>query len=387
MKLAQFRQLGNPFKSLLALALILGLAACGGGAADEIRNEISAKLAAKTFMTGEQENPPVVTGAIGSGDFEMDTSTRVVTGSLKVDGITATAAHIHTGAVGVNGPIIVPLAQTAPDTWSVPPGTTLTEAQAAQFAAGELYFNAHTVANPNGEIRGQIGRDVFISRMTPTQEVPPTSSTASGVGRMILDPATRKFTATITVTGTAANAAHIHSGLPGSNGSIVFPFTQSAPGSNVWVSAPDATLSVADLVKLRAGGFYFNAHSAAFPNGEIRGQIALEVGVAHLTGAEEVPPTPSVATGTATLVIDQLTRASIGSLRVSGITANAAHVHVGPRGVNGPIIMPLSNPAGDLWAAEATLSADNYKAYKQGNLYFNAHSVQFPNGEIRGQIR
>jgi CHRD domain len=33
------------------------------------------------------------------------------------------------------------------------------------------------------------------------------------------------------------------------------------------------------------------------------------------------------------------------------------------------------------------LTADQFSAYKQGNLYFNAHSIVFPGGEIRGQIR
>jgi hypothetical protein len=37
--------------------------------------------------------------------------------------------------------------------------------------------------------------------------------------------------------------------------------------------------------------------------------------------------------------------------------------------------------------ANATLTADQFKAFKQGNLYFNAHSTAFPGGEIRGQIR
>src|SRR4030095_16394431 len=97
---------------------------------------------------------------------------RTVSGSLTVDGMTATMAHIHIGAVGVNGPIIVNLVESPPGTWSVPAGgATLTEAQATAFVAGELYVNAHTPANPNGEIRGQINREVFISRMSPAQEV------------------------------------------------------------------------------------------------------------------------------------------------------------------------------------------------------------------------
>ena len=195
--------------------------------------------------------------------------------------------------------------------------------------------------------------------------------------------------ARITVSGTVANAAHIHSGAPGSNGPIIFPFTETAAGSGVWVSAPDATLSVAQLDALRAGNLYFNAHSLPFPNGEIRGQIARNVGVASLSGAEEVPPTPSTATGTGTLVIDPATRAATGSITLSGLTANGAHIHLGAPGVSGPIIVPLASAGANVWAVPANtkLTAEQFLAYKQGNLYYNAHSTAFPNGEIRGQIR
>jgi hypothetical protein len=69
-------------------------------------------------------------------------------------------------------------------------------------------------------------------------------------------------------------------------------------------------------------------------------------------------------------------------------TATAAHVHLGPRGVAGPVVIPLSvaaNPgsgcttiAADLAAA---ISADP-KAY-----YVNVHNATFPAGAIRGQLK
>jgi hypothetical protein len=51
--------------------------------------------------------------------------------------------------------------------------------------------------------------------------------------------------------------------------------------------------------------------------------------------------------------------------------------------------LPLTNTGGNVWAVPANtrLTADQLTAYKQGNLYYNAHSTLFPNGEIRGQIR
>ena len=382
----------QPLKWSLAAALVLGLAACSNN--DDDGNNVSNPPAASTqqfnaALSGEQEVPPTASGALATGTLSFDPSTRSIIGNIVLDGMTASAAHIHQADVGVSGPIIVALTETTPGTWSVPAGTALTVAQASALAAGGLYFNAHTTANPNGEIRGQIGRDVFAAQLTSAQEVPANASSATGTGALSLDPASKKFSARITVTGIAATAAHIHAGTPGISGPILFPLTETAPGSGIWVSAAEATLSDAQLALLTSGSLYFNAHSAALSGGEIRGQIGRNVRFARLSATEEVPPTSSSASGTGTLVVDPATRAASGSITVSGITATAAHIHLAATGVNGPIIVPLTNAGGGVFSVPAgtVLTAVQLLAYKQGNLYYNAHSVQFPTGEIRGQIR
>ena len=384
------------FRWLPAFALGFVLAGCGGDGDDTVAaagGDASGSGSPRgttlsATLTGDQENPPVVTGGVGTGTLTLDPDTLGVTGSVNLSGVSATVAHIHTGEVGVNGPIIVNLEQTSPGTWTVPAGTTLTAEQVNALNAGGLYFNAHTPANPGGEVRGQIGREVFNVQLTPAQEVPPTPSSASGAGRLVLNPATRAFTASFTVTGMATTAAHIHPAPVGVNGPVLFPLTESPPGSNVWVSAPGATMDESQVAQLRAGGMYVNAHSAAFPGGEIRAQLGRRVGFSQLTQAEEVPPTGSAATGTGTLVIDPSTRNASGGITVAGMAATAAHVHQAAPGVNGPIIVPLDNTGADAFSvpANTTLTAEQWLAFQQGNLYYNAHSAQFPNGEIRGQI-
>lgn len=365
------------------LAAAVGLAGCGGGDDGPLPPRVLGSV-----LSGDQEVPAVATGAIGSGTLSVDPLSSAVTGSIVVDGLNASAAHVHIGDVGVSGPVIVGLVQGSPGVWSVPAGAVLTGEQVLAYRSGGLYFNAHTTANPNGEIRGQIGRDVFDSPLSPLQEVPPPVSTASGNGRLTLDPATGRFVARVTTSGLAGIAAHIHSGRPGVSGPVVFPLAETAAGSGVWVSAAEATMSEAQVAQLRAGELYFNVHSAAYPGGEIRGQIARHVGVARLAGAQEVPANSSAATGTGTLVIDPATRAASGELRLSGIAVTQAHVHIAAPGVNGPVIIPLTNNATNVWSlpADAKLTAEQFLAFKQGNLYFNAHSAQFPGGEIRGQL-
>ena len=70
-------------------------------------------------------------------------------------GVEGTAAHIHQAARGQNGPVIIPLTKSG-DSYSVPAGAKLTDAQYAAYKAGNLYVNVHSGANKGGEIRAQI---------------------------------------------------------------------------------------------------------------------------------------------------------------------------------------------------------------------------------------
>lgn len=386
MKSSRISRLANPIHWLAASVVALSLAACGGS---DSPPSTTATLSAS--LSGEQEPPATVSGALGTGTLSLTSPTLELSGGISINGMTATAAHVHLGDTGVNGAVIVPLAETTAGSgnWMVPANTVITEAQAAAFAAGGLYFNAHSSENPGGEIRGQIGRQVLAAQLSAAQEVPTNTSTATGNGLFNLDPVTKKFTARLTLSGMTATAAHIHPGAPGVNGPVLFPLTETAAGSGIWVSAADAVLSDAQIATLNAGGLYFNAHSTAFPGGQIRGQIGLNVRSANLSATQEVPPNASTATGTGTLVVNPATRAASGSITITGMTATAAHIHVGASGVNGPVIVPLTNDGNGVWSvpANTVLTADQLKASKQGNLYFNAHSTAFPGGEIRGQIR
>lgn len=108
------------------------------------------------MLSGTQEVPAVGSSASGSGTIVV-AADRTVSGSVTTSGITGTAAHIHMGAAGQNGGVIVPLAKSADGrTWSVPPGTKLSDAQYEAWKAGNLYVNVHSDAYKGGEIRGQL---------------------------------------------------------------------------------------------------------------------------------------------------------------------------------------------------------------------------------------
>jgi hypothetical protein len=105
-------------------------------------------------LAGANEVPPVASSASASGKFSVaDDGT--VSGSITTNGIAATAAHIHEGAAGKNGGVVIPLSKDG-DVFKVPEGSKLNEAQLASFKAGNLYVNVHSAANPKGELRAQL---------------------------------------------------------------------------------------------------------------------------------------------------------------------------------------------------------------------------------------
>ena len=106
------------------------------------------------MLTGAQEVPPVKSMGSGSGTITINAD-KSVSGSVATTGIAGTMAHIHEAAAGKNGPVIIPLTKNG-NTYTVPAGAKLTDAQYTSFQAGKLYVNVHTAANPDGELRAQL---------------------------------------------------------------------------------------------------------------------------------------------------------------------------------------------------------------------------------------
>lgn len=71
--------------------------------------------------------------------------------------------------------------------------------------------------------------------------------------------------------------------------------------------------------------------------------------------------------------------------------AVAAHVHIAPRDVAGPVLIPLEVGSGRTWqvATCTTVSSDILRGIKADPeaYYVNVHTPTFPGGEIRGQLK
>jgi hypothetical protein len=126
-----------------------------------------------TELTGFEEVPPVNnTSAIGVAEFKLgQDNIMYIVNVTDIENVTA--AHIHSGQVGENGPIVITLFKEDTPTTTMTTGVlsegNITATNLEGPMAGKLlsnltsamsndqtYVNVHTQQNPNGEIRGQI---------------------------------------------------------------------------------------------------------------------------------------------------------------------------------------------------------------------------------------
>jgi hypothetical protein len=110
------------------------------------------------------------------------------------------------------------------------------------------------------------------TRLSGASEVPPVTSTASGTVELNLNKQTNELSWTVTYSGLSglATGAHFHGpAMAGENAGVVVPMTGNLTSPIRGV----ASITAAQTADLMAGKWYVNLHTAANPNGEIRGQI------------------------------------------------------------------------------------------------------------------
>ncbi len=108
-------------------------------------------------LSGASEVPAVISDGKGAVQATLNSKRTSLNWKITYSGLSGpvTGAHFHGPAmVGENTGVAVPLsgAMKSPITGN----TKVTAAQVADLLAGKWYFNLHTAANPNGEIRGQV---------------------------------------------------------------------------------------------------------------------------------------------------------------------------------------------------------------------------------------
>jgi hypothetical protein len=189
-----------------------------------------------------------------------------------------------------------------------------------------------------------------------------------------------------------AVAAHIHHGDTGTAGPVVVPLTTlNAAGSSRGCAT--AARGLVKAILSTPASFYANVHTAEYPGGAIRGQLAGTptasfgtIFALDLKGTSE----PN-ATGSAVLRILKDTSTVCYRLHAANVTLPtvAAHIHKGAAGVNGPVVVPFTAPGADGNSSGCVVSTaaivDDILANPSG-YYVNVHTVEHPAGAIRSQL-
>ena len=110
---------------------------------------------------------------------------------------------------------------------------------------------------------------------------------------------------------------------------------------------------------------------------------------ANLNAASEVPRpnAPAAARGSYHAILDGTALTWRVSFRGLSGRVLQAHIHIGRRGVAGPVAVPLCGPCPSGLVGRARLSSSVVAAIRSGRAYVNLHTARNPSGEVRGQLR
>ncbi|MEZ4713325.1 MAG: S8 family serine peptidase [Caldilineaceae bacterium] len=113
-------------------------------------------------LDGLQESPPVTTTTVATASVALDAAAGILDYEVEVKvstPMTLTASHIHSGTVGVSGPVIYPLFTTpvfVTDTYTYKGSLFINNDDIDRILNGQTYINVHSNQNLPGEVRGQV---------------------------------------------------------------------------------------------------------------------------------------------------------------------------------------------------------------------------------------
>ena len=229
-------------------------------------------------LTGEAESPAGDPVATGTATIRFRAGQGQVCYQLAAENLPlAAAAHIHVGATGTSGNVVIPLK--TPNANGKSSGCTAAARTLVKSILADpagYYVNVHTADFPAGAIRGQLtgtstasfGWIVAIALKGSTE--PNANGTAIVHIRKDVSMACyRLHAANITLPSTAS---HIHRGAADVSGPVVIPFVPpDATGNSS--GCTQTTPALVDEIIGNPGNFYVNVHTKEHPAGAMRGQL------------------------------------------------------------------------------------------------------------------
>lgn len=387
------------FTKIIAVAVALITVAIHAKA-----DHLSSKFLFAARMNGGQEVPSVSTNALGLATFYLNDERDTLCFEMTATGLSGaiTGIHIHEAAAGANGAVVLDMMPylTGNRLKGTLTGAALTSSLIAKMFAGQFYLNVHTSANPNGEIRGQIlpEEDKAMSVMlNGANEVPAVTTNATGLGFFMLQKHEGRLSFNIVTDGLSGpiTGAHLHLNVAGQNGGVVEDLTSFISGNRI---SGSVITSASYINALKSDSLYINIHTAANPNGEIRGQLVMEPYLhfdAAMDTAQETTPVIGQGDeiGAATLKLNYTFDTLWYHAQVNGLTGSisAAHFHKGTVNNSGGVVVgiPSTDINGNIISGMITgtnLSDTFLHGLLDGSIYLNIHTTVNANGEIRGQV-
>jgi hypothetical protein len=243
----------------------------------------------------------------------------------------------------------------------------------------------------------------FTATYSGANEVPANASTATGTIVGVYNDATNTIYYNIVFSGLSANssAAHFHApAAPGVNAGVTLGHAGFPTGVMAGNYSKIDVFTDAQETNLKAGLMYSNIHTSALPGGEIRAQIILGAASTEIytfnriySGANEVPPNASTATGTIMGAYNAASNTIFYNIQFSGLSANtvAAHFHAPAiPGTNAAVTLghagfPTAVTSGNYSKTDVFTAAQETNLLA-GLMYSNIHTTALPGGEIRAQI-
>ena len=339
-------------------------------------------------LSGAQVVPVVRTGATGKGTFALSADGMTLSYKISMSpGFAPTAVNLHLGAVGENTGTTH---QLSPVSTNMSGQIALTTEEQNAIASDQLYVDVPSQAYPNGELRGQlalVGAETFVAVPTGAQQVPDTGSVYTAHASFILSPDQGTLIYHVATNATPTDV-RLHRGIGGVNGQVAYDLPVGGGLPLDGTLQIGGTAGNSDPTDLENGRFYLNIVTQQNPAGELRGQLlhpgeALLTGV--LSGANEVPPIVSQATGGSQVILS----ADQSSLKyeavVNGVIPIGAEIDQGQAGQNGPVLDQLTlDQTGALGTVNAT--ASDVQVLLSGGSYINIKTPSYASGELRAQL-
>lgn len=348
-------------------------------------------------FNGDQVVPASGANAVAFGAIHFPLGSRDVVYAFTVRGLSGpvTSIGIYEGQPGEDGPLVVSI----PNPFGI--GfiqglillDTVDEPDFLRKAReGRYYILVKTANFPNGEIRGQIKHYGYFESLAPInglQQVPPPGPTPGfGFSRTQLSPTLDSLHTLVFINTIQPTSVKVHIGNPGEIGPELVQLDPMPVPGYFGKSYPITESQLTDFAQNR---LYINVTTNNFPNGEIRGVMKNTLRKGYffdLCGLQVVPPNNSHALGVAVASVDQANCYLNYKIIFDGLsgTPTDGYVADGDFGMNGLPMHAFVNTEPIIPGSHEIMTAFG-PVIEDGGAYFQISTQEYPDGEIRGQVR